>query len=159
MGFGVRVAAGQSITVTGRAVDAVSGHAVSGVQMTIGSRTVVTDAEGRFHFEVSAGRWEIAVSARNYLPRTIAFDAGSQGVAPIEIQLIPREGFEERLEVTAPAPKPEGPASIPLRPRQVLSTAGSLDNPFRTLQTLPGLQAPTSSAANCRSAAARRTRT
>ena len=73
------------------------------------------------------------------LPRTIAFDAGSQGVAPIEIELIPREGFQERLEVTAPAPRPEGPASIPLRPKQVLSTAGSLDNPFRTLQTLPGV--------------------
>ena len=41
--------------------------------------------------------------------------------------------------MTAPAPRPEGPASIPLRPKQVLSTAGSLDNPFRTLQTLPGV--------------------
>ena len=60
-------------------------------------------------------------------------------MAPIEIELIPREGFQERLEVTAPAPQPDGPASIPLRPKQVLSTAGSLDNPFRTLQTLPGV--------------------
>ena len=139
MGFGVRVAAGQSITVTGRAVDAVSGRAVSGVQLTIGSRTVVTDAEGRFQFDLPAGRWEIEVRARDYAPRTIAFEAGAQGVAPLEIELIPREGFQERLEVTAPAPRPEGPASIPLRPRQVLSTAGSLDNPFRTLQTLPGV--------------------
>ena len=66
LGFDVRVAAGQSIAVTGRAVDAVSGRAVSGVQMTIGSRTVVTDAEGRFQFDVSAGRWEIDVKARDY---------------------------------------------------------------------------------------------
>jgi hypothetical protein len=139
MGFGVRVAAAQPVAVTGRAVDAVSGRAVSGALLTIGSRTVVTDAEGRFQFEVTAGRWEIEVRARNYAPRKVMFDAGSQGVAPIEIELIPGEGFEERLEVTAPAPPPEGPASIPLRPRQVLSTAGSLDNPFRTLQTLPGV--------------------
>ena len=38
-----------------------------------------------------------------------------------------------------PPPPPEGPASLPLSPKQVLSTAGSLDNPFRTLQTLPGV--------------------
>src|SRR6185503_15852325 len=75
----------------------------------------------------------------DYLPRTIAVDVGSPSVAPIEIQLVPREGFEERLEVTAPEPPPEGPASLPMRPKQVLSTAGSLDNPFRTLQTLPGV--------------------
>ena len=41
--------------------------------------------------------------------------------------------------MTAQAPKSEGPASIPLAPKQVLSTAGSLDNPFRTLQSLPGV--------------------
>lgn len=139
MAFGVRVVASQSIMVTGRAVDAVSGRAVSGVQVTIGVNTVVTDAEGRFQFEVSAGRGEIEVRARGYVPRKIAFEAGAQGGAPIEIELIPGEEFQERLEVTAPAPRPEGPASIALRPRQVLSTAGSLDNPFRTLQTLPGV--------------------
>ena len=135
----VPVAAAQSIAVTGRVVDAVSGRAVSGVQLTIGSRTIVTDAEGRFQFDVSAGRWEIGVKARDYLPRTIAVDAGSQSETPIEIQLVPREGFEEHLEVTAPEPRPDGPATIPVRPKQVLSTAGSLDNPFRTLQTLPGV--------------------
>jgi TonB dependent receptor/TonB-dependent Receptor Plug Domain len=139
LGLHVPVAAGQSIAVTGRVVDAVSRRAVAGVQMTIGSRTIVTDAEGRFQFDVSAGRWEIDVKARDYLPRTIVVDALSQRVAPLEIQLVPREGFEEHLQVTAPEPPPDGPASLPMRPTQVRSTAGSLDNPFRTLQTLPGV--------------------
>ena len=98
LGFGMRVAAGQLITITGRAVDAVSGRAVSGVQVTIGARTVVTDAEGRFQFDVSAGRWEIEVRARDYVPRKIAFEAASQGMLPLEIELIPGEGFQERLE-------------------------------------------------------------
>jgi hypothetical protein len=141
IGLGVPAVAGQSIEVTGRAVDAVSGRAISGVQMTIGSRTVVTDAEGRFQFELAAGHWEIEVRGRDYAPRKVAFDVSPQGMAPLEIELIPGEGFQERLEVTAPEPRPEGPGSIPLRPRQVLSTAGSLDNPFRTLQTLPGVAA------------------
>jgi len=136
----------QLIAVTGRVVDAVSGRAVAGVQVTIGSRATVTDAEGRFHVDVSSGHWEIVVDARDYLPRTIAIDVvdGSQGVAPIEIQLVPRKGFEEHLDVTAPGPVSEpafGPAALPLSPKQVLSTAGSLDNPFRTLSTLPGVTA------------------
>jgi hypothetical protein len=139
MGCGVLAAAGQSVAIKGRATDAVSGRAVSGAHVTIGSRTVITDAQGRFQIEVAAGRWEIEVTAREYATRRIPFEAGAQGVAPIEIQLIPKEGFQERLEVTAPAPRAEGPSSIPLRPRQVMSTAGSLDNPFRTLQTLPGV--------------------
>src|SRR5438093_6718795 len=120
LGLAAGVAAGQSIAVTGRVVDAVSGRAVAGVQVRIGSRTIVTDAEGRFQVDVSAGRWEIDVKARDYLPRTIAVDAGSQSVASIEIQLVPRQGFEAHLEVTAPEPPPERPASLPLRPTQVL---------------------------------------
>jgi hypothetical protein len=139
MGFGVRTAAGQGVVVTGRTVDAVSGRAVAGARLTIGDMTVITTADGRFQFDVVAGRWEIDVRAPNYAPRKFAFETSPQGLAPLEIELIPGEGFQERLEVTAPAPRPEGPASIPLRPRQVLSTAGSLDNPFRTLQTLPGV--------------------
>src|SRR5262245_28232633 len=142
LGLHARVAAGQSIAVTGRVVDAVSGRAVAGVQVTAGARTSVTDAEGRFRLDVSPGHVAIDVEARDYLPRTIAVDAGSENLAPIEIQLIPRQGFEAQVEVTAPEPPreaPEGPASLPLRPKQVLSTAGSLDNPFRTLQTLPGV--------------------
>ena len=141
VGSGVGTVAGQSIAVTGRVVDAVSGQAVSGAQLAIGSRTVLTDADGQFRFDVAAGRWDVEVTARDYLLRTIAIEARSEGVAPIEIQLVPRKGFRERLEVTAEAPKSEGPASMPLAPQQVLSTAGSLDNPFRTLQTLPGVVA------------------
>ena len=130
----------QSIAVTGRVVDAVSGRPVAGVQVTIGSRATVTDVEGRFHVDMSPGHWEIVVNALDYLPRTIPIDVvDSQGVAPLEIQLVPRKGFEEHLEVTAPEPPPVGPASLPLSPKRVLSTAGSLDNPFRTLQTLPGV--------------------
>ncbi len=53
MAFDDRVAGGQSIAITGRAIDAVSGRAISGAEVTLASRTVVTDAEGQFKFEVS----------------------------------------------------------------------------------------------------------
>jgi hypothetical protein len=133
------LAAGQLIAVTGRAVDAVSGRVLPGVRVTLGARTASTDGEGRFRFDVAPGTWTVEVAARGYLPRTLTVEAGPADAAPIEIQLVPREGFEERLDVTAAAPRTEEPAVIPLRPQEVLATAGSLDNPFRTLQTLPGV--------------------
>jgi len=138
LGFGAPTASPQPIAVAGRVVDAVSGRAVPGAQVSSGARTVVTDADGRFAIDVVAGRSEIEVKARNYLLQTIVVDA-ARDVAPLEIQIIPRDSFQERLEVTAPAPPPAEPASIPLWPAQVLTTAGSLDNPFRTLQTMPGV--------------------
>ena len=160
VGSGVRTVAGQSIAVTGRVEDAVSGHAVTGAQLAIGSRTVLTDADGQFQFDVAAGRWDIEVTARDYLPRTIAIEARSEGVAPIEIQLIPRKGFQERLEVTAPAPQSgrTGVDSPRVRSRCSRPPAASTIR-FGRSRPCPGLPAPTSSAASCRFAAARRTRT
>jgi outer membrane receptor for ferrienterochelin and colicin len=132
----------QPITITGTTVDGVSGRPISGAQVKIGARELRSDADGRFHFEIAAGQWEIQVSAPNYTSRKIAFDAASS-IAPLVIQLIPENVFNERLEVTAavPAERLDEPAAIPLAPQQVLSTAGSLDNPFRTLATLPGVTA------------------
>ena len=75
LGPDVRAAA-QSIAVSGRVVDAVSGRAVAGVQVTIGLRTIVTDAEGRFQLDVSAGRWRstsrLAITFPARSPLTLA---------------------------------------------------------------------------------------
>jgi outer membrane receptor for ferrienterochelin and colicin len=133
----------QTIHITGTAVDGVSGRPISAARVMIVGRELISDAEGRFEFDVAAGRWEIEVSAPNYTSRKVAFNAGSPS-QPLVIQLIPENVFKESLEVTAPAPtapRLDEPATIPLAPVQVLSTAGSLDNPFRTLQTLPGVAA------------------
>lgn len=131
----------QASRITGTVVDGVSGRPISGAHLRVGVRELVSDTEGRFEFDLAAGRWEIEVSAPNYSSRKLAFDAGLPPPPPLVIQLIPENVFTERLEVNAPLPTPrlDEPATIPLRPQQVLSTAGSLDNPFRTLQLLPGV--------------------
>ena len=142
LGAGGRVLAVQTIRIAGTTVDAVTGAPVTGAQLTIGTRTLTTDTEGRFEFDVPTGRWEVEVKAPNYTSRKVAFEAGTQA-APLVIQLVAENEFQERLEVigTAPAPRLSEPAAIPMPPQQVLSTAGSLDNPFRTLATLPGVTA------------------
>ena len=136
------VVAAQTSHITGAVVDGVSGQPISGAHLLVGGRELVSDAKGQFEFDVAPRRWEIEVSAPNYTSRKVAFDAGSPPSPPLVIQLIPEGVFKERLEVTAPAPpapRLDEPATIPLPPQQVLSTAGSLDNPFRTLQLLPGV--------------------
>ena len=45
----------------------------------------------------------------------------------------------EELTVEATADRDEGPATLPVKPGDVLTVAGSADNVFRTLQTLPGV--------------------
>ncbi len=60
---------------------------------------------------------------------------------PIEILLRAEARFEEKLDVVAPAEPDEGPAEIPVRPIEVMAVAGSADNVFRALHTLPGVAA------------------
>ena len=50
--------------------------------------------------------------------------------------------FREEVQVVAEPPGTEvAPAELPVRPTTVMAVAGSADNVFRTLQTLPGVAA------------------
>ncbi len=50
--------------------------------------------------------------------------------------------FREEVQVVAEPPGTEvAPAELPVRPTTVMAVAGSADNVFRTLQTLPGIAA------------------
>jgi len=56
----------------------------------------------------------------------------------------PKKRFEEHVEVVADGEAAvESPAELPVRPTAVMAVAGSADNVFRTLQTLPGIAATT----------------
>jgi len=55
-----------------------------------------------------------------------------------------KKRFKEDVQVVADGPVPaEAPAELPVRPVTVMAVAGSADNVFRTLQTLPGIAATT----------------
>ena len=58
---------------------------------------------------------------------------------PVLIELLPRTFEEEAVEVTAEAPELERPAATRVAPDEVLETAGTVDNIFRALATLPGV--------------------
>ena len=68
-------------------------------------------------------------------------DAAGQAPAPQEPQP-EKKRFQETVEVVAPgAAAASSPAELKVRPMAVMAVAGSADNVFRTLQTLPGIAA------------------
>jgi len=125
----------------GRVLDARTGQVLAGATVTAGDQTVVTDAEGRFELRLAAGDWQVKTSGAGYLDfeERIRLEAGE--VRTLEILLVPSKAYEERVEVTAPRAPAERPAIIPLESRQVLAAAGTGDNIFHVLQTMPGVTA------------------
>lgn len=128
------------LPVQGRVRDAVSGAAVAGAEVRAGEVRTLTDSTGAFRLDVPAGPRTIVVAAASYLDHTRRIVV-EPGLAPLEITLAPRARFTEELEVRAAGAETENPSSVPLRPAQVLSVAGSLDNIFRVVQLLPGVTA------------------
>ncbi len=141
LGFGAGVcAAEEPVPVAGRVSDAVSGAAVAGAEVRAGDTVGRTDEHGRFALSLARGRWTISVTATGYVLQTRTFELGEGPAPSVEIALVPAARFSEHVEVKAAGP-PAGPAALPVAPAQVLTVAGSFDNIYHVIQTLPGVNA------------------
>ncbi len=125
--------------ITGRVLSAVSGEPLPGVEIRAGEAAVESAADGSFRIEVPAGARSLSFAAEGYFEASILLPAAA---AEITVELAPRT-FEEEVEVTARNPVADRAAATVVAPTEVLETAGSVDNIFRALTTLPGV-APTS---------------
>jgi outer membrane receptor protein involved in Fe transport len=96
----------------------------------------------RFDLTLAAGEWEVRAGAASYLEFKDTVRLADGEIRTLEILLVHRQAYEESVDVTAPHAAPERPVAIPVETRQVLATAGTADNIFHVLQTLPGV-APT----------------
>ena len=130
-----RPAPPQTRVVTGRVVDAVIGAPVPEAALVAGAATAVTGADGSFRLEVPAGAGSLQVAAPGYFETTVPIPGDAEAL----IELLPRTFEEEAVEVTAEAPELERPAATRVAPEAVLETAGTVDNIFRALATLPGV--------------------
>lgn len=130
--------------VRGAVSDAVSGEPVAAVLVTGGGRSARTAADGRFTLTVPAAATGLTFSAEGYFEASAPIPpAGTApAAAPVEIpvRMLPRR-IEEEVEVTAAAPRTERPSATVVAPREVLQAAGTADNIFRALSTLPGVAA------------------
>ncbi|MEE2790218.1 MAG: TonB-dependent receptor plug domain-containing protein, partial [Acidobacteriota bacterium] len=128
------VAAAQpGVIVSGVVLDGVTNNPVADVQVTSGQRVATTGLDGRFAISVDARVYELRFEAEGYLD-TVAPLAGLD----VEVRLFPR-AFAETVEVISEAIESAGPSSTPVTPEQVFRAPGSIDNVFRTLDTLPGV--------------------
>jgi len=127
-----------------RIVDAATSAAIPAARISVGGRTLAADAEGRAAVPLGPGRWTVTVGAPGYVDRSLEVDAVEAPAAqPLEIALVPRDRFREKVEVSADAgPAQRPPAATPVKPAEVAAVAGGLENVFRVLQTLPGVASP-----------------
>jgi hypothetical protein len=128
--------------VHGQVIDATSGQPLPEAEISAAGITVRTDSSGGFELTLPPGSWTLQVRASDHLPQeqTIVLAAGDDRRADFSLL----ESVRRREEVTVEATRGEvdrGPATLPVRPQDVLTVAGSADNVFRTLQTLPGVAA------------------
>ena len=115
---------------------------IDGATVAGGGKTATTNKDGRFGLRLPAGRASVTVSATEFFPLMTTVDLPGRDILDAEFALAPQSGFESNVEVAAPAPEPStSPSATPVAPRDVLKTAGSVDNVFRTLHTLPGVAA------------------
>lgn len=120
--------------IRGRVLDQATGDPIPGAAVSVAGRTASAGPDGRFVLEAPATVRVLAVAAEGYFEISIAVpEAG-----PVEIRLVAQR-IRETVEVVAEAPELDRPAAVRVEPREVLETAGSVDNIFRALGTLPGV--------------------
>ena len=124
--------------ITGRVRDGASGEPLEGVLVAAGSVTATTAADGFFRLAPPPAARSLVFTAAGYFDTSIPLPAEGE----VAVAMAPQT-FEEAVEVTAEAPELGRPAATRVAPREVLETAGTVDNIFRALTTLPGV-APTS---------------
>ena len=128
------------VRVTGRVTDAKTSRPVAGAMVFVREWRALCDADGRFAITLPAGRWTLEAAANRYRPSSLSVDACADCKPDVEILLIPEHFIEERVEVSASVDGGSDlVATTPVRPVEVLNTAGAFENVFRVLQTLPGV--------------------
>lgn len=141
-GFAADAAEGATARVHGQVSEAFAGSPLAGASVSAYGSTVTTDARGAFELTVPPGTRTIEARAADHLPQlqTLILAPGDDRV--IDFSLLDRRRLREDVLVEAKGGDgDEGPAALPVTPAEVLTVAGSADNIFRTLQTLPGVAA------------------
>ncbi len=122
--------------IRGRVVDGISGEPILGALVVpepfaAGGPEATTGPDGSFALDAPPGTASVFVTAEGYFPLS----------APVgTIRLLPRE-ISETVAVTAAPAEEQEISSTSVAPADVLEVAGTVDNVFRALSTLPGVTA------------------
>ena len=131
----------QRVTLEGQVIDGESQSPIPGATIGANGDMVVTDQNGVFAIELEVGSRRIDVSAPGYLDTPVPITVRAGDNPPIEILLFSQTILSQTVEVQGQTPRPEGPSTTAVTPEEVFTVAGSIDNIYRTLDTLPGVGA------------------
>ena len=134
------LAADDTHQIRGEVRDSVSGDVVPGVEVRLDDQRVITDASGQFTILRGLPPYRLALS-RPGQKAVIRNVSEVESLSTVVLLLDPAVKREERVDVFGIQKDDPAPASIPIRPQEVLQVAGAVDNIFRALQTLPGVAA------------------
>lgn len=131
-------AAQPAATVTGVVVDGATEAPVEAVRVVGGAREVLTGPDGRFEIVLDGGAASLEFAAEGYLPTSVDIDPAAGERAAVEVRLFP-DTFAETVEVVSEAAAQDRPSATPVTPEAIFRAPGSIDNVFRTLDTLAGV--------------------
>lgn len=126
--------------IRGEVRDSLSGEPVAGVEVRLDDQVVITDALGQFTVRRGPPPHRFILKAPGQSP-VVRSVSEVESLSTVVLLIDPPLKREERVEVFGVQKDDPAPASIPIRPQQVLQVAGAVDNVFRALQTLPGVAA------------------
>lgn len=127
-------------SLRGEVRESVSGDPLPGVEVQLGDQIAITDAQGRFNLLKQSPPYRITLKGQSVAP-AVRMVSEVESLSFVTLLLDRPVRRDERVEVFGVQRDDPAPASIPLRPAQVLQVAGAVDNIFRALQTLPGIAA------------------
>ncbi len=111
------------------------------VTIVVGDRRTASGRDGRFLLRVPSGPVLVELTIEGYYPLSTTLDLSTTDVSNVELLMVPKAGYSSSVDVVAAPPPASAPSAVAVMPAEVLRTPGSLDNVFRTLQTLPGVSA------------------
>jgi hypothetical protein len=97
-----------------------------------------TDAEGRFSLVVAPGRRILQIQQPGYQPLT-HFVQAVAGLAPLELRLSAADEGSPRYETVIKGRSQDEAPVRTLSGPEITRTAGSLGDPFRVIESLPGV--------------------
>ena len=130
----------QDAVITGEVVEAGNRRPVTGADVVddLGAKAS-TDVEGRYRISTAAGERKLKVSAPGFEEREVAVTVAAGATVEARRVWLHRSAVSD-LQATVPGEKPQdAPVRRSLSHEEMVNIPGSLNDPIRAVQNLPGL--------------------
>jgi hypothetical protein len=125
-----------TVRQTGQVLSRGSRDPLVGVSIAVDGQTAgETDAEGRFVLELPPGRHRLQIQFPGHAPYSQSIDAGANQALLLRLEPTRAPG---QFETVVRAPAVEA-STIRLEKSEITMTPGSLGDPFRVIESLPGV--------------------